>query len=32
MPLDSDNDKDNSGGYNKVDNAWYYAPEKKNRR
>src|SRR6266542_5158923 len=31
-PPDSDNDKDNSGGYDKVDNAWYYAPEKKNRR
>ena len=27
-PPDSDNDEDNSGGYDKVDNAWY-APEKK---
>src|SRR6266496_3780252 len=24
---DSDNDEDNSGGYDKVDNAWYYTPE-----
>ena len=30
-PPDSDNDEDNSGGYDKVENAWYYAPEKKNR-
>ena len=29
MPPDSDNDKDNSGGYDKIDNTWYYAPEKK---
>ncbi|CAB5136913.1 unnamed protein product [Rhizophagus irregularis] len=28
MPLDSDNEED---GYNKVENGWYYALEKKNR-
>ncbi len=26
---DSDNDEDNNGGYDKVDNALYYAPKKK---
>src|SRR5581483_2824108 len=31
VPPDSDGKKNDGNGYDKTDNKWYYAPEKKNR-